>query len=254
MTQRYQTILLFGAPGAGKGTQGKILGQIPGFYHLSCGEVFRTLDVSSRLGRIFQEYSSRGELVPDDVTVDMWCENMHARTILSEYKPYVDLLVLDGIPRNVKQAKLLEKHIQVLKVVHLVCPDKEAMIQRLRRRALKENRVDDAKEDVIRRRWDIYEKETAPVLAYYDKFIVRTVDAMGSPASVLQHILEVVVPVQEQHFRNPLAGAADAKVRAAKSPPAESAKSNGKTNGKTNGKSHPPAGARLTKGKASSRD
>lgn len=250
MTQRYQTILLFGAPGAGKGTQGKILGQIPGFYHLSCGEVFRTLDVSSRLGRIFQEYSSRGELVPDDVTVDMWCENMHARTILSEYKPHVDLLVLDGIPRNVKQAKLLEKHIQVLKVVHLVCPDKEAMIQRLRRRALKENRVDDAKEDVIRRRWDIYEKETAPVLAYYDKSIVRTVDAMGSPASVLQHILEVAVPVQEQHFRNPLAGAADAKVRAAKSPPAESAKSNGKTNGK----SHPPAGARLTKGKASSRD
>jgi adenylate kinase len=201
---RYQTILLFGAPGAGKGTQGKILGQIPGFYHLSCGEVFRTLDVGSRLGRIFQEFSSRGELVPDDATIEMWCENMHARTVLSDYKPNVDLLVLDGIPRNTRQAKLLEKHINVLEVVHLVCPDKEAMIQRLRRRALKENRVDDAKEDVIRRRWAVYEAETAPVLAYYDPAIIRTVDAMGSPASVLQHILEVVVPIQESHFRNPL--------------------------------------------------
>ena len=65
MTDRYQTILLFGAPGSGKGTQGKILGQIPGFYHLSCGEVFRTLDTSSELGRTFMEYSSRGELVPE---------------------------------------------------------------------------------------------------------------------------------------------------------------------------------------------
>lgn len=231
MSHRYQTILLFGAPGAGKGTQGKILGQIPGFYHLSCGEVFRTLDVSSRLGRIFQEYSSRGELVPDDVTIEMWCENMHARTVLSDYKPNVDLLVLDGIPRNVNQARFLEKHISVLEVVHLVCPDKEAMIQRLRRRALKENRVDDAKEDVIRKRWAVYEKETAPVLAYYDKAIVRTVDAMGSPASVLQHILEVVVPIQEAHFRNPLhpanAGAAAAAKAAAKPAPVS-----------TNGKSH----------------
>ncbi|MFB3042213.1 MAG: nucleoside monophosphate kinase, partial [Candidatus Poribacteria bacterium] len=50
--QYYQTILLFGAPGAGKGTQGKILGSIPGFFHLSCGDVFRTFDVASELGKI----------------------------------------------------------------------------------------------------------------------------------------------------------------------------------------------------------
>jgi adenylate kinase len=236
---RYQTILLFGAPGAGKGTQGKILGQIPGFYHLSCGEVFRTLDVGSRLGRIFQEFSSRGELVPDDATIEMWCENMHARTVLSDYKPNADLLVLDGIPRNTRQAKLLEKHINVLEVVHLVCPDKEAMIQRLRRRALKENRVDDAKEDVIRRRWAVYEAETAPVLAYYDPAIIRTVDAMGSPASVLQHILEVVVPIQESHFRNPLhpanaAGklASEAKAAAAKHANGKTAKAEARTSGR----------------------
>jgi len=206
MPHRYQTILLFGAPGSGKGTQGKILGQIPGFYHLSCGDVFRTIDTSSDLGRTFIEYSSRGELVPDDVTVKMWQQNMHARTVLSDYKPRADLLVLDGIPRNVNQAKLLEKHIHVLQIVHLMCPDKEEMIKRLRRRALKENRVDDAREEVIRRRWEVYEAETAPVLKYYPKDIIRTVDAFGSPARVLEHILEAVVPIQETHFNNPVTG------------------------------------------------
>jgi adenylate kinase len=80
------------------------------------------------------------------------------------------------------------------------------MIKRLRRRALKENRVDDAREEVIRRRWEVYESETAPVLGYYPKSIVRTVDAFGSPARVLQHILEQVVPIQETHFNNPVTG------------------------------------------------
>ncbi len=203
-SQRYQTILLFGAPGAGKGTQGKILGQVPGFYHLSCGEVFRTLDTSSKLGRTFMEYSSRGELVPDVVTVQMWHQNMNAQTILSLYKPSVDLLVLDGIPRNPTQAVMIKKHVKVLKIIHLVCRDKERMIDRLRKRALKENRVDDANEEVIRRRWAVYEKETFPVLECYPKEMIAEVDAIGSPARVLQHILEHVVPVQETHFMNPI--------------------------------------------------
>lgn len=206
MPQRFQTMLLFGAPGAGKGTQGKILGSIPGFYHLSCGEVFRTLDSQSELGRTFMEYSSRGELVPDDVTIKMWQQNMHAQTVLSLYKPHVDLLVLDGIPRNVSQAQLLEKHLNVLLIIHLVCSNKEEMVKRLRRRALKENRVDDAREEVIRRRWDVYEEETFPVLEYYPSSIVKTVEAMGSPGRVLQHILEAAVPVQEAHFSNPVTG------------------------------------------------
>lgn len=205
MPHRYQTVLLFGAPGSGKGTQGKILGSIPGFYHLSCGEVFRTLDINSEIGKVFYEYSSRGELVPDDVTVKMWRQNIHAQTTLSIFKPKVDLLILDGIPRNPNQAKLMEEHINVLMVIHLVCADKQEMIKRLRRRALKENRVDDAREDVIMRRWEVYEKETYPVLAHYPKEIIRTVDCFGSPARVLQNILEHVVPVQEAHFNNPVA-------------------------------------------------
>ncbi len=206
---RFQTVLLFGAPGAGKGTQGKILGQVPGFYHLSCGDVFRSLDMSSKLGQTFREYSSRGELVPDEVTVQMWHQNMRAQTVLSIYKPHVDLLVLDGIPRNPAQAVMMKKYIKVLKIIHLVCRDKEKMIERLQRRALKENRADDAKIDVIRRRWEVYEKETYPVLECYPREIIAEVDAIGSPARVLQHILEHVVPVQEQHFINPIGG--DAK-------------------------------------------
>jgi adenylate kinase len=204
MSDRYQTMLLFGAPGVGKGTQGKILGQIPGFFHLSCGEVFRTLDIHSELGRIFYEYSSRGELVPDEITVRMWKENMHAQSVLGLYKPHDDLLVLDGIPRNAKQAELMDAHIKVLAIVHLTCSNKEEMIKRLRRRALKENRSDDAREDVIRRRWEVYEQETRPVLDYYPSEIIRTVDAIGSPARVLEHVLEAVAPVQERHFQGPL--------------------------------------------------
>lgn len=204
MPDRYKTILLFGAPGSGKGTQGKILGQIPGFYHLSCGEVFRTLDIHSTLGRVFYEHSSRGELVPDGVTVEMWAENIKAQTILSLYKPHVDLLILDGIPRNLHQSELMREYIDVLEIVHLVCRDKDAMIERLRRRALKENRADDAREDVIQRRWQVYEEETFPVLDQYPPDIIREVDAVGSPAAVLQHVLKALVPIQETHFQNTL--------------------------------------------------
>ncbi|MEZ6243497.1 MAG: nucleoside monophosphate kinase [Phycisphaerales bacterium] len=206
MKRKYQTVLLFGAPGAGKGTQGKILGQIPGFYHLSCGDVFRNLDIHSELGKVFYEYSSKGELVPDDVTVKMWAENIHAQTILSIYKPHDDLLILDGIPRTLKQAQIMDEHVDVLAIVHLVCKDKDAMIKRLRRRALKENRADDAREDVIRNRWKVYEQETAPVLGHYPASVIHEVDAIGSPASVLQHVLEIVAPVQERVFTNALEG------------------------------------------------
>lgn len=204
MSNKFRTALLFGAPGVGKGTQGKILGNIPGFFHLSCGEVFRTIDTSTPLGRTFLEYSSRGELVPDDVTIKMWHENLHARTILSNYKPKADLLVLDGIPRSVSQARLLSEHIEVLAVVHLTCKDKEEMIRRLRRRALKENRADDAREDVIRRRWEVYERETFPVLEHYPAHLIHNIDAIGSPAVVLMHVLDILAPVQERHFQNTL--------------------------------------------------
>lgn len=203
MSQPYQTVLLFGAPGVGKGTQGKILAQIPGFYHISTGDMFRTLDLHSAIGLEIMSYMSKGELVPDELTVELWRENARARAVLGYYKPHHDILILDGIPRNVNQAKLIANDINVLGIVHLVCRDQDEMVKRLRRRALKENRRDDAQEEVIRHRWKVYEDETAPVLAHYPADRVFHVDAMGSPACVLSHILDQLVPVQNAHFNAP---------------------------------------------------
>lgn len=200
-SQRYQTVLLFGPPGSGKGTQGKIFASIPGFFHFSCGDVFRRLDVNTKLGRIFLEHSSRGELVPDDAVVEMWSRHIYAQEILGAYKPVTDLLVLDGIPRTVKQTELLRDQIDVLHIVHLVCSDEGKMIDRLRRRAIKDNRIDDAKESVIRHRWEVYREETAPVLERYPSNIVSAVDAEGSPAEVLRRTLDILIPVQVAHYK-----------------------------------------------------
>jgi adenylate kinase len=201
-TQRYHTVLLFGPPGVGKGTQGRILGQIPGFFHLSVGEVFRSLDINSPDGREVYQYSSQGMLVPDETTIRIWSRNLNALTILSLFKPHEDLLILDGIPRNRRQAEIVEEHIEVLKIVHLKCADTESMIHRIRRRAIRENRVDDAHEDIIRKRFQVYEHDTKPVLEYYPQRLMAEVDAMGSPAEVLMNILKWVVPVQNAHFRH----------------------------------------------------
>ena len=71
---RYNTFILFGAPGSGKGTQGKTLGTIPRYYHCACGDVFRSIDTRTKVGKAFLEYSSKGQLVPDDITVELWRE------------------------------------------------------------------------------------------------------------------------------------------------------------------------------------
>lgn len=197
----YQTVLLFGPPGVGKGTQGRILGQIPGFFHLSCGEVFRSLDINSPDGNEVTKHINQGRLVPDETTIRIWKRHLDALTVLSVYKPYEDLLVLDGIPRNREQAELVKGHIQVNKIIHLMSPDVEAMIKRIRRRAIRENRLDDASEEVIRRRFDVYKQETEPVLQYYSPKLITEVDAFGSPGDILLKVLTIVNPVQNAIFR-----------------------------------------------------
>lgn len=186
---RARAFLLFGAPGSGKGTQGHILGQIPGFYHLACGDVFRNLDLKSEVGRAFLEYSSRGELVPNDVTLKQWRRHLQQMIDLGRFKPEIDHLVLDGIPRNVEQARLMDEDIAVKKIFYLVCPDEEVLVERMQRRALKENRFDDANADVIRRRLETYRRETQPVLDYYGPTMVVRVDATVYPYEVLREIL-----------------------------------------------------------------
>ena len=125
MEETFRSILLFGPPGVGKGTQGKILGTVPGFFHLSVGDVFRSIDIGSEDGKQVYRYSSQGQLVPDELTVRIWKKALHAYVALARFKPREDLLVLDGIPRNVEQTELVKDHLDILKVVHMKCSDEE---------------------------------------------------------------------------------------------------------------------------------
>ena len=189
---RYNTFILFGAPGSGKGTQGKTLGTIPRYFHCACGDVFRSIDTRTRVGRAFLDYSSKGQLVPDEVTVELWKEAIAAAVDAHKFKPDIDTLVLDGIPRNVAQAKIMEELIDVRKVFHLSCPNRETLFSRLKKRALKDNRLDDANELVIQRRLATYEQESKPVLSHYPKDMITVVDATQSPSKVLFDILASV--------------------------------------------------------------
>ena len=200
--QRFRTILMFGAPGSGKGTQGKVLGTIPRFHHMACGDVFRSLDTRTPLGQEFVEYSSRGQLVPDETTVKLWRASIHDKVKTRQFKPDIAFLVLDGIARNVEQAKFMETDIDVLQVFHLSCPDRAELSRRLRKRALKENRFDDANDEVIQRRIRLYEEESKPILDYYSqgiyagRNIVTDIDAGNAPMKVVHRILSRIMELE----------------------------------------------------------
>lgn len=190
---KYRSILLFGAPGAGKGTQGKILGVVPNFFHCACGDVFRNLRMDSPLGKIFIEYSSRGELVPDVPTIQLWRHFIENSTQGGRFHPEQDTLVLDGIPRNVAQAEILRDVLDVVGVFYLHCNNFDNLVSRIQRRAIKENRLDDANIEVIRHRLKTYEAETKPLLNFYGPSLVHEIDADQSPAKVLAEILNNAV-------------------------------------------------------------
>jgi adenylate kinase len=190
---KYRSILLFGAPGAGKGTQGKILGTIPNFFHCSCGDVFRNLRPETPLGKVFLQYSSRGQLVPDAPTIKLWRKFITDLNRTGRINPKRDMLVLDGIPRNVPQAQILSGVIDVAGVFYLCSKNFESLVARIQRRAMKENRLDDANLEVIRQRLKTYENETKPVLKYYGRKLVHKINADQTPAKVLSDILHRVV-------------------------------------------------------------
>lgn len=199
---KYRTYLIFGAPGSGKGTQGVTLGTLPRFYHCACGDVFRSIDTRTPIGKIFMDYSSRGELVPDDVTIALWQEAITAKIADKSFKPDIDALILDGIPRNRHQAQLMQEMIEVRRVFHLVCHDRDAIVHRLKKRALKDNRLDDANEEVIRRRLETYERETRPVLDFYGPELIQEVDATQTPAEVLVQILSTINQIEARESRH----------------------------------------------------
>jgi adenylate kinase len=112
---------------------------------------------------------------------------------VGRFRPEQSTLVLDGIPRNAHQAEMLKDTLNVVAIFYLRCTDPENLIQRLQRRALKENRLDDANLDVIRTRMKTYEKETKPVLNYYGRKLVHRIDADQTPVKVLSDILRHTV-------------------------------------------------------------
>jgi adenylate kinase len=196
MTQHtYPSILLIGPPGVGKGTQGKILGSIPGFFHLATGDMFRALDKESEIGLEFTRYSTKGLLVPDFLTVRLWQQHVEQLIAKELYDPQQDVLLLDGIPRSEPQAEMLKDYIDPFMVVHLVCDDIDEMVKRMQKRATQQGRPDDADEAVIRKRFEVYSEQTAPVLSYYDNEIISNIDALGAQVEVLQRLLTAVVPV-----------------------------------------------------------
>ena len=107
------------------------------------------------------------------------------------------MLVLDGIPRNPHQVEMLRDTINVLHIVYLVCADMDKMIDRIKRRAIRDNRADDANEEVIRSRFEVYLKESEPVINAYPANTISQIDAMRSPAEVLVDVLQKLIPVRK---------------------------------------------------------
>jgi adenylate kinase len=189
---KHRAILLFGAPGAGKGTQGKILGEIPNFVHFSSGDAFRRLRVDSALGRVFMEYASKGMLVPDAPTIELWNHCVDGLIANGRFDPQADTLVLDGIPRNPNQARIMDDLIEVKAIFNLFCPVIDKLVGRLQRRALKENRLDDANIEVIHHRLETYKRDTRAVLDCYPEDIIHQVDSTQEPLLVLLDILKIL--------------------------------------------------------------
>jgi adenylate kinase len=181
-------ILMVAPPGAGKGTQGALIAAHFNIPHIATGELLRDhVARQTALGRSVQGYLDRGELVPDRIVLDM------LREALIPVKAAGGGFVLDGIPRNMEQARAayqigLELGMTADVALHLQADDAE-LTRRLLARAALEHRSDDTAE-VIAQRLALYHEVTSPIIAWYrDRGILVTVDAMRSAPEVGREIL-----------------------------------------------------------------
>ena len=171
-----------GPPGSGKGTQAKLVADLPGWVWLSTGELFRLhARVGSELGTLARTFLDRGEYVPDDVTVRM------VRQRIAEI-PKATRVMFDGFPRTVTQAHALDVLLSEIGrglggVVLLDVP-RDELTRRLTERGKKEYRSDDVPE-VIASRYDVYMNQTAPLIDHYERRkLLRRVDGRGTPDEV----------------------------------------------------------------------
>ena len=186
----YKTVLIFGPPGAGKGTWGQILGRIPGFLHFASGDMFRSLSPDSDRGKAALESIRKGELVSDEQALSMWREQLNNLVTIGKFNPEKHVLVLDGLPRTPAQAVEVESDLDIRLILFLDSPDRDLLVQRLYGRALVEHRVDDANEDIIRRRFQVYDDQTNETLEHYPKDLIQQVDVSQLPQKILLDICQ----------------------------------------------------------------
>jgi adenylate kinase len=183
-------IVLVGPPGAGKGTQAKLLQEALGLPHISTGDLFRfNLKNKTELGNLAQTYMDRGELVPDQVTVAM----VEDRLSMDDC---ADGAILDGFPRTLAQAVALDDLLAKLggqiDIVPSIEVPQDLLVERLLNRALLEGRADD-NEETIRTRMQVYEDQTKPLLDYYgQKGLVVSVSGQQTIEDVQKDLIKVI--------------------------------------------------------------
>jgi adenylate kinase len=184
-----------GPPGAGKGTQAKIIADRYGIPAISTGDIFRAnVDAGTPLGLEAKKYMDHGEYVPDEVT------NKMVRNRIDE--PDADPgFLLDGYPRTTAQVEELDGMIEYtghkLDAVLVLTVDDDELVKRLLQRAETDGRADDT-EDVIRRRQEVYNEQTAPLIEVYrDHGILLEVDGMGEVDEVTERLLGALGAVDE---------------------------------------------------------
>ena len=184
-------IVLFGKPGAGKGTQAEFLKSKYQLFHISTGDLFRHhISNKTDLGMLAQSYMSKGDLVPDQVTIDMLKDAVETH---SEAKGFI----FDGFPRTSKQAEALdtflsEKSMQISATVALEADD-DVLVERLVNRGKTSGRVDDQDEEKIRNRFEEYNNKTAPLRDFYEaqgKF--HSVDGIGGIDEITHRLTTLI--------------------------------------------------------------
>lgn len=195
-------LVLFGPPGAGKGTQSEKLIQQYKLVHLSTGDLLRSqIAAGTELGLRAKQLMDHGLLVPDEVVIGMieskLEENQAATKTASTDNPTVGGFIFDGFPRTVPQAEaldnLLKQHRTKIKVMIALVVDSEELTRRLLIRGQTSGRPDDQNENLIRRRVKEYNDKTAPVADYYNqqgKYVA--IDGIGSIDSIFQLICQKI--------------------------------------------------------------
>jgi adenylate kinase len=189
-------ILLFGYPGSGKGTQGRILSALPGFHHVAMGDILRALTPGNPLYERVQTYLRRGDLVPDELVMDLFFGYIASLDPAPE-----DFLVIDGVPRSARQVELLNQKIQVIRIFKLSVYDERLVIERLRKRARDQGRPDDGSDSVIQHRLSVYRDETESCIRTYPGTILTRIQANQPIFDVHLDIIQALGKMRNIQFR-----------------------------------------------------